>query len=258
MNAGSRRLRGGGGRDYRWILWALAIVGGAFIVGYVFTAIVFFPASDRPPVVAVPDLRELDERGARRVLGSVGLELSPGDTLPNARVAAGRILSQSPLPGQEVAPGSAVRVMVSGGPERRAVPVVTAMTREQAVSLLEATGFEVRVEEVEDPRTAGRVVGVEPGAGTELQVPAVVTLRVSSGPPLVGIPDLYGMTEAEAAAALASAGLELGEIEFSFAGIGAEELVIAQTPAAGDSLPVGSEVQLRMSTDRLFGGRRRP
>lgn len=251
-----RRIRRGGHAAGKWWLWSLAALVGAFGVGYLLTAVLFFPSSDRPPVVTVPDLREMDTNGARSALGSAGLDIEMGDTLPNPEVPAGRILSQTPLPGQEVAPGSAVRVMVSGGAERRAVPVVSAMSLDQATRVLEASGFRVTVEEVEDLRPAGRVVGIDPGPGTELQVPAPVRLRVSAGPPLVEVPNVLGLAEHEAEAALQAAGLELGEIVYRFSGLGAEELVIGQEPVPGDSITHGSAVDLRMSTDRLLGRRR--
>lgn len=251
-----RRFGGRGGVEGKWWAWAIGALVLAFGLGYLFTALVFFPSSDRPPVVAVPDLREMDEGGARAAASALGLELEMGDTFPNPAVPAGRILSQTPLPGQEVAPGSPVRVILSGGAERRAVPVVTAMTVDQATRVLEASGFQVSVEEVEDPRAAGRVVGIEPGPGTELQVPAPVRLRVSSGPPLVEVPDLLGMDEATASATLEAVGLELGEIEYRFGGFTVEELVTAQEPFAGDSIEYGSEVRVRMSTNRLLGRRR--
>ena len=250
------RLPRGTPPELRWAVWTLAVVLGTFALGYVVTALVFFPSSDRPPVVAVPDLREMDEGRARHIVRSAGLELDVGDTLPNPEVQAGRILSQTPLPGQEVAPGAAVRVIVSGGAERRAIPVVTAMTREQALRVLEASGFRVQVEEVEDLRAAGRVVGIEPRPGIEMQVPATVRLLVSSGPPMVAVPDLYGLRHEDAVAALQAAGLEIGEIEYSFAGFRAEELVIGQDPAAGDSVPEGSAVNVRLSTDRIDRRRR--
>lgn len=251
-----RRIGGGDGVAGSWWAWGLGVLVLAFALGYLFTALVFFPSSDRPPVVAVPDLREMDEGAARSAASAVGLELEMGDTLPNPDVPAGRILAQSPLPGQEVAPGSPVRVILSGGAERRAVPVVSAMTVEQATRVLEASGFQVTIEEVEDLRAAGRVVGVEPGPGTELQVPAPVRLRVSSGPPLVEVPDLLGMDEAAAAAALQAVGLELGEIDYRFGGFTVEELVTGQEPVAGDSIEHGSDVRVRMSTNRLLGRRR--
>lgn len=250
------RLRRGSPIDLRWPVWGLAIGLGTFVLGYGVTALVFFPGSDRPPVVAVPDLRELDQDRARSTLRAAGLDLELADTLPNAAVPAGRILSQTPLPGQEVAPGSPVRVIVSGGAERRPVPVVSSMTREQALRVLEASGFRVQVDEVQDLRAAGRVVGIEPRPGTELQIPAAVRLLVSAGPPLVEVPDLYGLEQEDAVAAVQAAGLRMGDIEYSFAGFRAEELVIAQEPAAGDSVPQGSEIRLRMSTDR-FERRRR-
>lgn len=249
----SRRLRRSGGAA-RWALWALGAVLAAFVVGYGVTALVFFPGSDRPPIVAVPDLRELHADEARDVADASGLDFIVGEPLPNADIPEGRVLSQSPLPGQEVAPGTPVRVLVSGGAERRSVPVVGSMSREQATAALQATGFEVAVQEVEDPMPAGRVVGIEPAPGTEMSIPATVTLRVSTGPPMVQVPDLAGLTQEAAKEILASAGLRVGEVEYRFAGFNAEEQVVWQEPYAGESVPEGSAIRIRIASDRLPGG----
>lgn len=239
----------------RWALWGAGTVLAAFAIGYLFTALVFFPSTDRPPIVAVPDLRELSSSEAAGAARAVGLELELSDSFPNPRVPAGQVLSQTPLPGQEVAPGTAVQVILSSGSERRTVPVVASMTREQAIAVLDAMGFETRIQEVEDPRAAGRVVGIDPAAGTELRVPSAVTLRVSSGPPMVVVPDLAGLTQEESKRALEEVGLVIGEVEHRFAGFYAPEEVTWQDPVPGASVPEGTAVRVQIASDRLPGRR---
>ena len=239
--------------DRVWVARIAGIGFGCFLLGYVLTAVIFFPGSRREPVATVPDLRELSPDAARRALDEADLELVVGDSIPHPEVAGGLILSQSPLPSQEVAPGSAVRVLVSTGPEQRAVPVVAAMSREQAERLLTAYGFVVAVEEVPDARPAGQVVAVEPSPGTQVRIPAAVRLRVSAGPPLVAVPDLAGLGEEEARAALAASGLRLGEVQYHFEGFDVADAVHRQDPMPGDSIRQGQAVQVWIATNRLPG-----
>lgn len=248
----SRRFRRGMRRvDMRWTGWIVGVVIAAFLVGFGATALLFFPNYDRPPIVAVPDLREMSEAEARSALRPLDLELEVGDSLPNPQVPAGQVLSQTPLAGQEVAPGSPVRVMLSGGAERTAVPVVASMNRDQAVAVLEASGFRVTVAEVEDLRAEGRVVGTDPPAGARVPVPSPIRVEVSTGPPMVQVPDLAGLGQEQALELLGDVGLRLGEVEYRFSGFFAEEEVIWQNPPSGAAVPKGSSVRVRLATDSV-------
>jgi eukaryotic-like serine/threonine-protein kinase len=220
----------------------------SFIIGYALIAVVVFRGSNRPDVVAVPELRELPSEEARSRLSRLGLVMVLADSLPNPDVPQGAVLAQSPLAGREVLPGSGVRIILSAGRERRTVADVSGMGRAHAVRMLEALGFMVEVVEETAPLAAGRVVGTEPAAGTVLPAASRVQLTVSSGPPLAQVPQVVGLTEAAARSAIQSAGFRVGEVnyEFRFTDVG---LVIRQSPAAGDSARVGGGVELRVATD---------
>lgn len=239
--------------DRRILIRVVGIGAAAFLIGYLFTALLFFGGSDRPDVASVPDLRGLAQEAAEERLEDQGLQLEIGDSLPHPQVRAGAILAQSPLPGREVAPGTPVRVIMSSGRPQRAVPDVTALTREPASQMLSASGFQVSVVEVPAAEPAGRVVSIFPAPGTRVQLPAVVQLRVSAGPPRVAVPELAGLGEEEARAALESVGLRLGEVHYEFGGFNAQEMVVEQVPAAGDSILLGRPVEVRIVTNRLTG-----
>ena len=161
----------------------LAVVGGAFVFGYLFAALFFFPGWGRRAIVTVPDMRGRPLAQARRLADRAGLEIERGTTLAHPTVRRGAVLAQDPLPGQETTRGDAVRVTLSAGPDRRPVPPVAGLLGEQAHKLLLRTGFQVRLDSVVDERPAGRIVAVEPESGTVLPLPASVLLRISRGPP---------------------------------------------------------------------------
>lgn len=231
----------------RRILWTGL---GAFLLGYAVVALLMWITAPRREVVTVPDLRQMPLSRAERALDRADLEMEVGDSLPNAEVGAGGVVAQSPLPGREVAPGSSVRVIISTGRERRAVPNVELLTREQALRVLSASGFRVAEDTVPNPRGAGRVLGTEPAAGRVVQVPGLVRLLISAGPPMVAVPALVGLREEELIPALRRVGLRLADPEYRFAPDGEPGLVLDQRPAPGDSVRMGAAVRAVIATQQ--------
>ena len=236
----------------RRLLWTgVAVALGAFVLGYAVAAVWMWMGRSGREVVTVPDLGERTLAEATRIAERAELVMEAADSLPHPEVEAGHVLTQSPLPGQEVAPGTAVQVILSAGRARHAVPQVAGLSREQAEDVLEATGLRPQVEEVNDQRRPGLVVGTVPAAGVVVAVPAAVRLQISRGPPLVAVPDLLGAREPDIAPLLTAAGLVPGEITRELRMLEAEGAVVGQQPAAGDSIPLGSEVNVVVATHRL-------
>ncbi|MET0398255.1 MAG: PASTA domain-containing protein [Longimicrobiaceae bacterium] len=248
---GGKRLAFPSGRP-GLLLRVLGIGLGAFVVGYAFTTLLVFPGFGRQAIVTVPDLRGRTFGAARRLADDAGVEVSRGPWLYHPSVDSGAVLAQSPLPGQEVTRGAMVRLTLSAGRERRPVPQVTDLTAAQAQDLLRRTGFAVRVRRVLSERAEGRVLGVKPEAGTTLPVLSTVELTLSAGPPvvvvpIVAVPDLAGMPEPQARAALREAGLRLGEVGYEPGSSIPLGGIAAQSPAAGDSVRAGSSVRVTIS-----------
>lgn len=232
---------------------ALTTAAAMFVAGYAVMALAMVITAPRRTVITVPDVRWMPERQARRALEAAELGFELGDSIPNATVAAGAVIAQSPLPSQEVGPGSRVRVIVSSGPVRRAVPDVTMLSRDQASRVLSASGFQVVVSERSNLKAAGRVLGTDPGSGTTLSVPNTVRLIVSTGPPLVEVPTLIGVKEDEIAGLLDRAGLRLGGTDHVFDPLRPAGVVFSQNPGAGDSVRMGSAVGVGIATSELPG-----
>lgn len=240
--------RSGGRRLLRNLAITVVVT---FAVGYLLAAVWMLLGSPRNTVASVPGLRGLSLTEAGRVVGEADLVLELTDSLPNPELARGQVLTQSPLPGQEVAPGSTVQVIVSTGRERRTVPQVNALSRDQAEQLLRATGMEPVVQEVENPRRAGGIIGTDPAAGTVVEIPVAVQLLISSGPPRVAVPDLVGSRMSDVTGMLAAAGLRLGESTYELRISEAEGQVVSQRPTSRDSVTAGSLVNVVVATQRI-------
>jgi serine/threonine-protein kinase len=130
------------------------------------------------------------------------------------------------------------------------VPRVDAYPRRQAERILVASGFRVVVYAVPSPRRAGRVVGTQPAAGGTVQMPGTVRLLVSAGPPLLAVPSLVGLQQAEAEALLRRAGLDSGDVTPELRLDMPEGAVVSQYPLPGDSIRAGRTVDLQVATQQ--------
>jgi hypothetical protein len=158
-----------------------------FIIGYFIAVYVLFPA---PPAevavtgIAVPNLVGSSAADARRALVAAGLGDLLVTELPHPTAAAGQVIAQSPLPGQQLRGGAAVRVALSAGRPQAVTPDVYGYSADRAESMLRRAGFDVQRVDEESTLAAGRVIRTEPPPGQILGLPAAITLVVSSGPPL--------------------------------------------------------------------------
>lgn len=234
--------------DERALLkWVLATGFVCFVVGYLLITLLFFPGFGRSAIVTVPDLTGRTLNQSERAMDRSGLKLLRGGTLTNARVRAGRVLMQTPLPGEEVARGTQVRIVLSAGPEVRTVPSIKDMPRTEAIGLLQRFGFRVALQNVRDRREEGTILGLRPATGQRAAVGSVVTMVISAGPPSVLVPNVVGLSRADAAARLQAGTLELGRVSYDPGSLEPAGTVIAQTPAAGDSLKMGFGVRVTLA-----------
>jgi beta-lactam-binding protein with PASTA domain len=223
-------------RMSRWIslVAVLAVVGWA-----VWTFLI-------PHRTTVPDLLGDTLRTAQREAEAAGLEVQVGGEEFDSNVPPNQILTQSLRPGAETDEGSAIRVVLSRGPEEEAVPEVIGLPEDAAVRRLEAD-FEVRVlREYHDTVPQGRVFDQRPDPGFELEVGREVRILVSRGKPPVQVPRVTGLAQAEATTILEGAGLGVDPTE-EFSGTVQRGVVISQQPEADQTVPAGSTVTIVVS-----------
>ncbi|MDQ1438771.1 MAG: eukaryotic-like serine/threonine-protein kinase [Acidimicrobiaceae bacterium] len=189
-----------GRRRRRWpivlgvLLAVLAIAAGAFAVVQV--------ATPSHPVPRVQGASVLD---ARRALALGKFKLAESRRYDEA-VPKDIVLAQDPAAGVKRKEGSAVHVVVSDGPAPRAVPTLANLTEQQAVDALHNAGFVAAVVPASSDQVVKGIVLSWTPQGTQPKG-ASITITVSSGPPIVAIPDnLVGQPYDAAAKALADAG----------------------------------------------------
>ena len=140
------------------------------------------------------------------------------------------------------------------------MPDVGRLRGDRARTVLEAAGFEVTQDSVQNELPRGRIVSLEPPAGTDLPLPGEVRITLSTGPPQVVVPLLVGMSEEQARDTLNALGLIVSEIEEVFR-FGADQgSVVDHVPPAESVLEKGSAVRLlvgRGDTTRVVPRERR-
>jgi len=126
------------------------------------------------------------------------------------------------------------------------VPDVIGQEVGTATERLENEGFDVDIETRSNIAARDTVLEQDPPAGEEAEEGSTVILTVSSGPAIVEIPDVSGLSEREATEQLEDLGLEV-EPDFGFSDTVPEDRAIGTEPAAGAQVPTGSTVSLVIS-----------
>ena len=130
------------------------------------------------------------------------------------------------------------------------VPDVVGQELAQATAALVEAGYKVKEGEAQAHPTvaAGHVVEQAPVAGKALQAQEMVVLKVSSGPGEVEVPKVTGYNLSSAKKHLEDAGLEASVRWVSLAET-ASNIVLRQTPAAGERAANGAKVELVINRD---------
>nr|WP_202447008.1 Stk1 family PASTA domain-containing Ser/Thr kinase [Streptomyces sp. SID5468] len=221
------------------LLVALAVlVCGGAVVWYVgsgqFTSV--------PPVLALTQ----DEAGKR--LRAAGLGVSFGEAWSET-VAKGRVVSTDPGPGARIRGNGTVRVVVSRGPHRVAVPDVTGQPLDAARDRISGAGLTpgTVAKAFSDSVPAGSVISTDPAKGTARKSGDAVAFTVSKGRP-VPVPDVTGKTVSDAEQALTGAGLKV-EVSGTpvYSDAVPKDSVAQQSPGHGTQAAAGDTVTLTVS-----------
>lgn len=196
------------------------------------------------PSEPIPSLTGLGCNGATRLLEVNHLKaVCPVITAYSSTVPAGMVVNWSynnKIDPKQAPYGSTVAIAVSKGSEPKTIPNVINFSYQQAVAELEQLGLTVTG--TTGPSTtvpAGMVAATSPPPGSLVAPGSAVTVSVSTGPPMTGVPDLTGATVAQAQATLAAAHLALGMVVGPPTGH-----VAATLPVAGTPVPEGTAVNI--------------
>jgi YD repeat-containing protein len=200
-------------------------------------------------IVTVPDVAGMPQPAAEAAILAAGLTIGAVYTMHSTTVPEGAVMSQDPAAGSSVVQGSPVDVTVSLGPVIVSAPDLAGLTLSEAETALLAAGLSIGVvtEVNNDTVPAGRIISQNPPGGASIPGGSSVDLVVSLGPITVPVPDVAGLAQADAEAALIAAGLSAGTITQQPSDTVPAGNVISQDPPAGTSVAEGSSVDLVVS-----------
>ncbi|AMG49095.1 Stk1 family PASTA domain-containing Ser/Thr kinase [Enterococcus entomosocium] len=193
--------------------------------------------------VAIPEVNGQTEAAARAELEAAGLQVADEvEEIEDDEVEAGNVVKTDPPEGNEVKKNSVVTLYISSGTKKITLDDYEGRSFDDVKKELIDLGFdEDRIkEELEssDDVDEGDIISQSPAAGREVS-PAEdeITFKVSSGPDSFAMDNYYGMTEADARAALTSRGVDRSQIEVNYQSSSQPSgTIIAQAPATGETV----------------------
>jgi eukaryotic-like serine/threonine-protein kinase len=238
-------------RRPRWLAWLGALLVLGALGGLAYLAYVLF----RTPTHEVPELAGLTEADARAQTAEFDWELDVERRRSDDEPDPGQIIRTAPEAGERLAEGEPFLLVVSEGPEFRALPDVTGQTladAETTLAELDLTPLPV-TEANHETVPVGTVISwsvpAEPTlvAGGDVLPETEVALVVSSGPAPRTVPNLVNMPFAEAQAALAELRLSVERGEPRFDREIPKGSVLTQRPAPETQVARDSTVTVRLS-----------
>jgi eukaryotic-like serine/threonine-protein kinase len=139
-----------------------------------------------PATATVPSVVGLSVDQAQAKLHAAGFNGNP-TFVNNSTAPKGQVISQNPAPGTTGTKGTTVNFNVSNGPPEVTVPDVVGYTSQQAVSTLEAAGFQVTQQYVSTDASQDNIVQSQsPPGNSQAEKNSQVTIVIgqhSPGPP---------------------------------------------------------------------------
>jgi beta-lactam-binding protein with PASTA domain len=191
--------------------------------------------------VTVPDMQGRSPLESRQIADANGLGLKVERDYYSSKVPEGRVLSQVPAPGTVVRRGWEVRLALSLGPQRVAIPSVIGESERAAAITIAQRGLDLgsnaglKVSGV----APGQVVGQNPPANaTNVSAPKISLLVAEEPPrPAFVMPALSGQALGTVTAYLQSAGFALGKVSMAPASSAPGDNASQTTATGGPNSP---------------------
>jgi serine/threonine-protein kinase len=197
-------------------------------------------------VASVPGVVGSERAAAEQKLENAGFEVEV-DEQDSSFEDEGKVTGQNPEGGERPEVGTSVTITVGTGPSSVAVPQLYGNTPEQARSILEEAHLTLgdRSREYNGDVAEGSIFFQNPSDAERVEPGAAVDVTVSLGVEPVEVPEVYGLSVAEAQATLSGVGLNSNAVEVE--GDEAAGTALSTEPGVGATLDPGSTVTLYFS-----------
>ncbi len=160
-----------------------------------------------PEAYPIPYVVDLETDRAVYVIEESGFTIGQKIEVNDDNVPIGFIISQNPMAGKKMGPGSSVDLVISSGPSLIELGDLSKKSLEDATQILETLGLEFEtIEEFSEDTEEGLISGTLPEAGEIITPDELITLIVSLGIK-IEVPEVEGLNYQAAIDVLEEAGL---------------------------------------------------
>jgi len=234
-----------------WLAWAWVAIG--IVLAAVVATAAFSLLLGKQ--VQVPTITGMTLPEAQRVVTAAGLKISDITIQSGSNAPEGSIIAQAPGPGVQVRQGSSVTIVIAAVLHRVTVPNVVGLSSAAAGRAIAAAGLTAQITRAySDSTPQDTVIGQSPASGNSALLNSPVAISISIGPQstTVTMPDVSGMSQADAASRLASLGLTVRSASAYSATIATGQ-VVQSVPAAAKQVAPGTTVGLDVSAGAPTG-----
>ncbi len=210
-------------------------------------------------VKVVPDVTKMDYDDAAQKLRWAGFEaIKSYHVRYLSNVDSNIVISQTPQAGMEVKPGRNVYLVVNRR-EKPNVPMPELVGRpefdaRQAAARMDIVLNSVQVSTVNKPEEDGRVLSQSIPPQTMVKSGTSASIMVGryeapiAGTKKIALPNVLGMSLAQAKQVIADAGLDIGKVTTEYSVLLVPNTVIKQKPAVGSFIATDQPIELTVVT----------
>ena len=160
-----------------------------------------------PEAFPIPYVLDIETERAIYVVEESGFTLGQLLEVNDENIPRGFVISQNPVAGRKMSPGTSVDLVVSKGPSLIEISDLSRKAAEDAIQILETLGFEYElIEEYSEDVEIGLVSGTFPEAGEIVTPDEIIQVIVSLGI-RIEVPEVEGLKYEDAIRVLEELGL---------------------------------------------------
>ena len=160
-----------------------------------------------PEAYPIPYVVDLETDRAIYVIEESGFVIGQKIEVNDENIPIGFVISQNPIAGKKMGPGSTVDLVISSGPSLIELSDLSKKSIEDATQILETLGLDFEItEEFSEEIEEGLVAGTLPAAGEVIVPDEIVTVIVSLGIK-IEVPEVNGLTYQDAVDKIEEIGL---------------------------------------------------
>ncbi len=196
----------------------------------------------------VPDVTGKTLAEATKILEDAGFVAEVTDSVYDANVEEGRVISQVPLGSLKAEEGSKVSLTISQGTEQGTVPDLRNKTVDQAKQIATENGFIMSAStgEYSEDLEPNYIISQQPTSGSRAPKGSVIECVFSLGAESVTVPNVTGKSSGTAQSTITDAKLKV-EVTTQKSSEVPEGQVISQNPSSGTRVEAGSTVTIVVS-----------